>query len=475
MLAETTKIYRVAEKGQNRERRPIPRIDISLKALFIDLCILAVSVLGLMWASPILHTEGAVAGFQVENKLLIIGFILLIGSFAGRVAHHVHLPRLTGFLIAGVLIGPESPIEHLRLIWRGDLIHIQFVKDLAIGLIALMAGTEIRMAWLRARFKGISSVIIWETLCVTISIMALVLFLWPQMPFAQSVEAAMMPTWVVALLIGFIALANSPMVVISVIKENKSEGPVTEMAMGVSVFKDVVVILGFTIVIAIAMAFEAGASGQTSIAGAGTGVLMKILISIGIGFAIGFFLKKFSEKTDFRLTWILIGLATIVAILEPYGIKPLFCLLAAGFACENLGRRSEHGTHHLECSLARVGAPVFILFFVSAGLHLHLDALYSAWPLILAIVVVRAFMIYVSVAMATNASQQEQTVRKNLWTAMIPQAGVSISLAAIVAIQFPDWGAIMATLIVAAIAINELVGPVLFARGLKQARESQDS
>ena len=269
----------------------------------------------------------------------------------------------------------------------------------------------------------------------------------------------------------FSALANSPMVVISVIKESKSQGPITEMAMGVSVFKDVVVILGFTIVLAIAGAFDQEAGAQGTVAAAGFGALLKIFISILVGAALGFFLKLFSEKTDFRLTWILIGIATVVAALEPLGIKPLFCLLAAGFACENIGWRTEHGTHHLEKSLTRVAAPVFILFFVSAGLYLQLDALRSAWPVILGLVCVRASMIFFSVAMATKMSQQEATVRRNLWTAMIPQAGVSISLAAIIAAQFPSWGILLNTMIVAAIAMNELVGPVLFAFGLKRGGE----
>ena len=163
--------------------------NIDIKKLLSDIAIVSLSVLGLMLVDPILHMESAEEGLHVESKLLILGFVLLIGSFAGRIAHRLQLPRLTGYLVAGVFIGPDSPVDFLRLILDDDLTHVAFIKDLAIGLIALMAGMEIRMAWLRARFRGISSVIVWETLCVSLSIMTMVMLLWNFMPFAAAVDA----------------------------------------------------------------------------------------------------------------------------------------------------------------------------------------------------------------------------------------------------------------------------------------------
>ncbi len=438
-----------------------------------DVLLLILAVIGLMWIEPFLREQFSQGAFNVHSKLLVPGFILIIGAFGGRVAHHFRLPHLTGFLIMGVLIGPESPVQSMALIQTDDFDHIRFVQDLAIGLIALMAGVEIRMAWLRARLRGILNVVLWQTMCVPVVIMITVMMLWSSMPFAQIAEAAKMPAWIIALLMGIIALANSPMVVISCIKEAKAQGPLTETAMGVSVFKDVVVILGFTIALAVAVSMDAS-SGESGIAKAGFGALLKILISIVVGFGIGYVLRIFSQRTDFRLTWLLVGVATIVAVLEPImGIKPLFCLLAAGFACENFGQRSEYGVHHLESALARVAAPVFILFFVSAGLKLHMHALYDAWLIIVGLVSIRAIAIFTSVGFAAKASKLEPSVRRNLWAAMIPQAGVSISLAAIISTQFPDWGSSLQTVVIAGIAIHELVGPVIFTIALKKAGEAK--
>lgn len=439
-----------------------------------DVLMLVLCVVGLMWIEPLLHGSAGRDAFRLENKLLVPGFILLLGAFGGRVAHHMRLPHLTGFILIGVLIGPESPVSSMSLIRADDFQHIRFVQELAIGLIALMAGVEIRMAWLRARIGGIARVVLWQTLCIPAVILLTVLLLWEHMPFAAAAEMAQMPAWIVALLIGFIALANSPMVVISVIKESRASGPLSETAMGVSVFKDVFVILGFTIALAIAVSYDSGASGGSDVAAAGGYAVLKILLSILMGFGIGMLLRIFTQRSSFRLTWILIGVAAVVASLEPWlGIKPLFCLLAAGFACENFGQRSEYGTHHLESALNRVAAPVFILFFVAAGLKLHVHDLMNAWGVIVTLVLVRAAMIIFSVYMAVRGSGLESSVRRNLWSAMIPQAGVSISLAAIIATQFETWGHGLHTVIIAGIAIHELVGPVIFAWALKRAGETK--
>ena len=446
-------------------------------AVMGDILLLSLSVVGLLWALPILETDSA-TGSRVTimaSALLVPGFILLIGAFGGRVAHHLHLPHLTGYLLMGVFIGPHSPIHGLALIEESHFVYIDFAQDLAIGMIALMAGVDIRMSWLRARLRGILTVVAWQSLFVPPAIMLTVLLLWSHMPFADAVTEAGMPPWIVAMLIGCIALANSPAVVISVIKETRAQGPLSETAMGVSVFKDVVVILGFTIVLAVAVTLsQAGDDGSGGgIAQAGLSAILKILMSIVVGVVIGQVMRIFTQRTSFRLSWILVGLATIVAALEPLGIKPLFCLLAAGFACENWGQRDEHGTHRLESALTRVSAPVFILFFVSAGLHLHVHAVIASMAVIATLVAVRAAMVFSSVRIAAKMSKLEPSVSRNLWAAMIPQAGVSISLAVIIAGQFPGWGTELQTLVIAGIAVHELIGPVIFAIALHRAGEAR--
>ncbi|NRA36640.1 MAG: cation:proton antiporter [Planctomycetes bacterium] len=445
-----------------------------------DCMMLLLSVLALYWANSVLFSQAIP---PMAMNLMVPGFVLLCGVFAGRMAGHIGLPHLTGYLILGVCVGPQSPmffgddsIYSMRLISEYQLKHhLIFVQQLAIGLIALMAGVEIRMAWLRTRIRGIINIVALQSIVVPTCIIALIILLWDQMPMAEAATAAQVSPWIVAALVGIIALANSPMVVVSVIKERKATGPLSETAMGVSVFKDVVVIMAFTLVISLATIFADGGVGDsTDIAEAGGHTLLKIFYSVLVGFAIGMLLQVFTQRTAFRLTWLLIGLATVVAAIEPLGIKPLFCLLAAGFACENFGDRSERGSHRLESALGRVAAPVFILFFVAAGLKLHLDALYLSWQIIIALVVTRAVALYMSVHFAAKMSKLEESVCRHTWTAMIPQAGVSISLATIIAHKFPTWGGSLETMIIAGIAFHELVGPILFSAALKKSGEAQD-
>src|SRR3954452_16692738 len=73
------------------------------------------------------------------------GALMLCGIFAGKVAKGLRLPRLTGYLLVGVLVGPYV----LRFIPTEGVSGLELVKGLAVSLIALAAGAELDMGLLR--------------------------------------------------------------------------------------------------------------------------------------------------------------------------------------------------------------------------------------------------------------------------------------------------------------------------------------
>lgn len=445
----------------------LPRI-VAGGALF-DAVALVVSVAAFKAVAPVLGVPAAGAS---AAYLLLPSLLLVVGAFAGRLAERAALPRLTGYIVIGAACGPDL----LGVMTADQVASIKVVNNLAIGLIALMAGAEIRLGWLRQRLRAVLVLAGVQSLAIPAVIAVLAVLAGGFFPFLGEAAAAGVAAWLPALLLGVVALANSPMVVVSVIKESRAWGPLSETALGVAILKDVTVILAFSVLVAVIAAQVAGGSGEASagtLATAGGRSLLHVLGSIALGLPLGWLLSWFSERGEHRLGWLVVGVALVVAVLAPLlHVKPLFCLLAAGFTCENLWpRRSKQATHRLSRALEQVAMPVFIIFFVAAGLGLDLDALRAGWIAVLLLAGTRFAAIWASVRSTSTAAGVEPAVRTWLWAGMVPQAGVALGLAEIIAMEFGGWGTSMKDIIVATVALHELVGPVLFGLALRRASE----
>lgn len=434
--------------------------------------------LSALWVYP--HLPGS--GSPVALALFLAGIVLILGAFAGHFAQRVSLPRITGCILIGVVINPTLAeiipwLDGLMLVDPSHAKGLTLINDLAIGLIAVMAGSEIRMAWLRARFLAILSITGVSMVMVPGLVMGFLLVA-PLIPglepisFITLAEAQGIPAWAVAALAGTIILANSPTVVVSVIKESRADGPMSQTVMGVSVVMDAVVILLFTVLMALisVMSAEDGIS-MGSAVGQAAG---SIAWSIAVGLLIGYGLMHYTERSDHRLSWTLVGLSLGVATFGPLiSLKPLFCLLAAGFACENLSRnRSALGSHRLESALGRVANPVFVVFFVVAGMTLDLGALTETWLIVLILSLVRFVSVWWSVRAGSWLGGADATVPRVGWIGMLSQAGVTLALVPIVSQRFPGWGDQLATIIVAMVAVHQLLGPAAFSWAIKRAGEA---
>jgi Kef-type K+ transport system membrane component KefB len=431
------------------------------------------------------------AASPVATQLFLVGMVLVLGAFAGHIAERMHLPRITGCIFIGCLVSPSLvqlfPAWHLpTLIKTEQAQSLKLINELAIGMIALMAGAEIRTVWLRERLKTILSITTLEILVVPAAIAAVILCApiipgLAEIPFVRDGVASGVPAWAIAALAGTIIVANGPTVVVSVLKETGGRGPLSHTVMGVSVIMDTIVIVIFTMMVALitvigeqGAAAVIGTEGNVVLAKAGGVVIGSIVLSVVVGLSIGIGLKYYTEHSDHRLSWTLVGLALGVAAFGPLiGIKPLFCLLAAGFACENLtSQRSELGAMRLEKALKRVANPVFVLFFVAAGINLDLVALADYWILVLLLSGVRLVCVWSCVRLGGNLSGAEPVVTKYAWVGMVSQAGVTLALAQLTASRFPGWGEILATIIVAMVALHELIGPAAFAWTIRRAGEA---
>ena len=420
--------------------------------------VLALLVGGAVLLEPLrVPTEGVIA----PRSLFLFGILLLTADTFGELAHDLRLPRLVGYLVAGLALGPSVS----GIVPEGVLGDLSMMKRLAVGLIGLLAGAELRLSDLRQRYRVIGWILLLQTSLVllTLTIGALLGRAW--MPFLDGLDT--LPLLFIALLFAATLTVNSPMVTLALLTETKATGPLAKTTLGVVLVADVVVILLFTAAFSLA---QASLGGRT--AGAGH-ILLRLLAevfgSIVAGALVGGVLTLYLRfvKRELVVFAVVVVFATAAAA-QALGFELLLSLLVAGFLVENVAPvRAEP----LVDTLHQMAVPIFVVFFAIAGAELHLREFQALWPLVLAVALVRIGAIVVGSRAGARLGGAEPLVARYAWTGLVSQAGVALGLATIVADRLPLRGLAMQTLIVGVIAFNESVGPILFRRGLDRAGE----
>jgi Kef-type K+ transport system membrane component KefB len=400
-------------------------------------------------------TEGVIA----PRSLFLLGILLLTADTFGALAHDLRLPRLVGYLVAGLALGPSVA----GIVPPGVLEDLGMMKRLAVGLIGLLAGAELRISDLKQRHRAILLILLFEMTAVLGAVLATTLVAQRWLPFLQGLEAA--PIFFVALLFAVLLTVNSPMVTLALLTETGARGPLAKTTLGAVLVADVVVILLFTGAFSLAQSSLAGPTGETQIL---LGLLREMLGSILAGAFIGGVVTLYLRfvKRELVLFAVVVVFAAAAGA-EALHFELLLSLLVAGFLLENVAVRAEP----LVEALHQTAVPVFVIFFAMAGAELHVQEFVAVWPLVLAVALVRMGAIYGSTTSAARLGRAEPSVIRYGWTGLVSQAGVALSLSTIVADRLPGVGLAMQALTVGIIAFNETVGPILFRRGLERAGE----
>ena len=433
--------------------------------VFLVLCLL------MGWVSRL--PTGEALGAHIT---LIAGLLLLSGHVIGHLMADFRLPRITGYLCVGLLMGPYF-LGFMSVDTVGEL---GFLNELAVTFIALVAGGELRIAELRDRMRAIVMVIVSLTVVVS-STVTLTAFLGQSLlPFTASFSSVQMLS--VAVLFGTLAVARSPSSAIAVINELKARGPFTETALGVTVVMDVLVILVFAAAISFCenVMVPLGALDFTFLGSLG----LEIILGIVAGWIIGRGLAFYTDRVHANLSLLLLGTALLVTSLS-HGLaeylmdthdlvlrlEPLLICVTAGFTVQN---HSEQGEKFIGAVNA-VSLPVYVLFFTLAGAGLNLRALQETWGIALLLAVVRAGAIFGAAYLGGRLSGDPPHFNRIAGMAYLTQAGVSLGLALEVVRRFPEWGEAFVTVVVAVIAINQMVGPIAMRRALVRSGEAREA
>jgi Kef-type K+ transport system membrane component KefB len=363
--------------------------------------------------------------------------------------------------VAGLALGPSLS----GIVPAGVLDDLSMMKRLAVGLIGLLAGAELRLSDLRARHRAVLGILVVQGGAVLLTLWALALVSRDWLPFLQGLTGTALAF--VALLFAAILTVNSPMVTLALLEETKADGPMARTILGVVLLADVAVILLFTAAFSLARASLGGqTAGAIEILGH---LLREVMGSILAGALVGGVLTLYLRfvKRELVVFAVVVVFATAGAA-QGLGFELLLSLLVAGFLVENVAPvRAEP----LVQTLHRMAVPVFVVFFAMAGAELRIQEFAAMWPLVVTVVAVRAGAIFVSTKFGARLAKAEPEVQRYGWTGLVSQAGAAFGLAAAVADRLPVLGLAMQTATVGVISVNTLLGSTLFRRGLDRAGE----
>lgn len=389
------------------------------------------------------------------NELTSIGLILLLALLAGHLVKVLRIPEVTGYILAGVALGPSM----LGWLSQENLVALGVLSEVALGLILFSVGSVFEFS----RFRKVGR----QVLLITIveSALAAVIVtigaLWLGQP------------WPVAVLLGVIATATAPASTLMVIRECDSTGPLTENLLGIIAVNNLLCITAFGLAAAtidLAVGLE-GISTLEALYRSLFWFVWQMVGSAALGYLVGLMLAGWlSQVTDSGEVLILLAGSILLCVGASRGLtlSPLVASLAVGATMVNLTGRSRH----LFDTLSNNDPPFYAMFFVMAGAELDVARIPAMGMLGVVYVVGRATGKFAGAAIATRRLGLDTKVQKYLGFALQAQAGLAIGLTLAVNIRYPQFAPIVTTVVLASVAVFEMVGPTSTRFALIQAGEA---
>ena len=381
----------------------------------------------------------------VARVIISISAMLFAGFAMTRITKRFRLPNVTGYILAGILMGPCC----LNVIPQTIIDGTDFLSDVALAFIAFSAGEFFKMEVLRRNGAKVIVITVLEACLASVAVFILVYgVLHLELSFSIVLSA--------------LASATAPASTMMTIRQTGAHGDFVDTLLQVVALDDVVGLILYSVAISVAMASQSGSMQLSTVIAP---ILANICV-LALGALFGVMLKLFFRKrsTDNRL---IVSIATLFAfcgICAMADISPLLGCMSMGMTYINLT-----GDEKLFRQLGYWSPPILLLFFVRSGLNFDLDALVDnsesigTTPLVVVGILyflVRIMGKYAGAFLGCLVTKKDKKVRNFLGLALIPQAGVAIGLAATGARTLGgEVGNALETIILASSVLYELIGP----------------
>ena len=409
----------------------------------------------------------------METYLISLAACLVGGLMLSRLTKLFHLPAVTAYLIAGLLLGPfclgAIGIPGLGFNSLEQTEAMSIVTQTALGFIAFTIGNEFRLSQLKA--MGSSAIVIGILQAVVTTVLVDVVLIIVHLCFPNVLS---LPS---AITLGAIASATAPAATLMVVRQYKADGPLTKLLLLVVAIDDAVGLLLFSISFGIATALS---DGQVSLLGVVVEPLLEIVLSLGLGALMGWLLnwvEQFFHSRSKRMTIsVAFVLLTVGLSMLKFHIGPVHCGFSLLLVCMMTGTVFCNICDTSEELMDRVDnwtMPLNILFFVISGAELDLNVLIQPVTLIIGVIYIisRSAGKYFGSGLSCRLTKQSKAISDNLGITLLPQAGVALGMA-LTASNLAD-GALVRNVVLFSVLVYELVGPALTKRSLMAAGEIQ--
>jgi Kef-type K+ transport system membrane component KefB len=391
------------------------------------------------------------------NELSSLGLILLLALAAGHLVKFARIPEVTGYILAGVVLGPSM----LGWVSMQNLAALEILSEVALGLILFSVGTVFELS----RFRRVGRQVLLLTLYE--SALAALLVTGGMLLFGVS--------WQPALLLGAIAIATAPASTLMVIREVDSEGPLTDSLLAIIALNNIYCIIAFSLVGAV-IDLSSGLGGPadllTTLYQALYPLVWQLVGSVALGYLVGLLLARWSSTiTETGETLILLGgtILFCVGVARVLELSPLIASMAVGAAMVNLSHRSQP----LFETLSEADPPFYAIFFVLAGADLDMSLVGSLGFVGTVYLLGRALGKFLGAQIGARRLGMAPSVQSYLGLTLLAQAGLAVGLTISAERRFPDLAPAVTTIVLASVAIYEMFGPIATRWALMRSGESR--
>ena len=370
--------------------------------------------------------------------VLSLAVMLFAGFLMTRLTKLVRLPNVTGYILAGVLIGPYL----LDLIPQDVVQGMDFVTDVALAFIAFGVGKYFRLSRLRQNGRKVLILTVFEALTAAVLIFLVMAFVFRlSIPFS--------------LLLGAIGSATAPASTIMTIRQYKAKGEFVDVLLQIVALDDAVALLAFSVCAAVAQGMESG--GEIRFQTVVLPILYNLL-ALAVGALAGWLLHRLigeNRSSQHRLVLVTGMLLTITGMCTALDVSPLLACMVMGAVYINVS-----GNKKVFKQVNGFTPPIQLLFFVLSGMRMDLPALKAAGLIGVVYFLVRILGKYAGAWLGAVIGKASLPIRRYMGLALIPQAGVSIGLAVLGQRILPaESGVLLSTIILSSGVLYEMIGP----------------
>lgn len=383
--------------------------------------------------------------------LLKISIVLAVGALGGKIVRRFKLPDVTGYLVAGLFLGPSF----FKLITEQDMQSFEAINELALGVIAFTIGSEFVLKDMLKVGKTILVITIAEVVATILIVFGVTFYLFNQ-PFAFSIVIASM------------SAATAPAATIMVINQFRADGPLTRTILPVVALDDVGGIIAFGIAMSVAK-ISMGVGDLTPLQMLSEPfieIIGSIILGLIIGVILTFIAKKAGNKEEL-LAMILATIGISIGLANILNLSSLLVCIMLGATVVNL----FHNSNRIFTVASDFISPIYILFFTLAGASLDLSVLTTVGALGIAYIIARSAGKMIGAYLGAKAMKADDSIVKYLGLSLLPQGGISIGLSIIVRQELPEYSVAITTIIMFSVLVYEISGPILAKIAIEKAGE----